>query len=224
MLLNIFIFFVIVLLFLHIRKNRLTSNNMEILVFEGNKEKLQVMRDFKQPILLELNEKIVDHCNYDAIEKMGATGELGMTFIKENGLLSFFESVFFRPARVPADYSILLRGSPGYAYDIFSQYFMVTQGSVVATLVPPAHLKGKVTKNYYDMTFVHEELEPEKTLPHTLKPGDCLFIPSLWGYKFDFQEKTSMATFKYKSWMNVVSYADYYALHFLQKMNTTYRF
>jgi hypothetical protein len=224
MLFNLFIFFVVALIFLHVRKNRKTSNEMEILVFDGNKEKLDIMIQFKQPILLQLNEKIVDHCNYDAIEKIGATGELGLTFIKENGLLSFFESVFFRPLQFNySDYSILLGGASGYAYDIYSQYFMVTQGSVVATLVPPIHLKG-ASKNYYDMKFVHGELEAEKTLPVTLKAGDCLHIPALWGYKLEFQEKTSVARFIYKSWMRIVSYADYYALHFLQKMNTTYRF
>jgi len=48
---DIFLFFVISLLFLHIRKHRRSSNDMEVLIFEGDKkEKLEIMCDFKQPI------------------------------------------------------------------------------------------------------------------------------------------------------------------------------
>ena len=101
---------------------------------------------------------------------------------------------------------------------------MVTQGCINVLLVPPENIP-KVKKDYYEMKFFIEgDIPPEKTLPITLKSGDCLYIPSLWGYKIIFEEKSSAVQFKYKTFINMLSYADYYGLHFLQKMNTKYRF
>ena len=69
---QIFIFFVVLLIFLHIRKHRLTSNDMEVLLFNGNKNDLEKMCDLKQPIMLQIhseNEKLFSNCNYDSLEK-----------------------------------------------------------------------------------------------------------------------------------------------------------
>lgn len=221
----------IALLFLHIRKHRRISNDMEILVFEGGrKDKLEIMCDFKQPIFFQINtenENLMDKCNYDSME--GQSGPYDMNFIKENGLYSFFENDFLRPSlnrfeNQYTDYSILVENSE-YKYDIsYRNYLLATQGQVVVTLVPPINIP-KVKKDYYEMKFLIEgEISPEKTLPITMKPGDCLYIPSLWGYKTTFEEKSSAIQFKYKTFLNILSYIDYYGLHFLQKMNTTYRF
>jgi len=206
---------------------------MEILIFEGGKkDKLEIMCDFKQPIFFQINtekEFLIDKCNYDSIEKFGQSGPFGMDFIKENGLYSFFENDFLRPSlnrfeKQYTDYSILMENFH-YKYDIsYRNYLLVTQGEVVVTLVPPENIP-KVKKDYYEMKFLIEgEISPEKTLPVTLKPGDCLYIPSLWGYKTTFEEKSSVIQFKYRTLINMLSYIDYYGLHFLQKMNTKYRF
>jgi hypothetical protein len=230
-LLDIFIFFMIALLFLHIRKHRKISNDMEVLVFEGGKkDKLEIMCDFKQPIFFQIdteNENLMSKCNYDSIEKIGQ-GPYGMDFIKENGLSSFFENDFLRPLlnrfeNQYTEYSILTE-SMDYKYDIsYRNYLLVTQGSMDVVLVPPENIP-KVKKDYYEMKFFIEgDIPLEKTLPITLKPGDCLYIPSLWGYKTVFEEKSSAIQFKYKTFMNMISHADYYCLHFLQKMNTKYR-
>jgi hypothetical protein len=232
-LLDIFIFFILVLLFLHIRKHRKISNDMEILVFEGGrKDKLEIMCEFKQPIVFQIdttNENLINKCNYDSIEKLGHSGAHDMNFIKENGLSSFFENDFLRPSltcfeKQHTTYSILLSGDSIYKYDIsYRHYLLVTQGTVIVTLIPPENIPTK--KDYYEMKFYHEEeIALEKTLPITLKTGDCLYIPPLWGYKTTFEEKTSVIEFNYKTWMNMIAFADYYSLHFLQKMNTKYRF
>jgi hypothetical protein len=204
---------------------------MEVLVFEGGrKDKLEIMCEFKQPIIFQIdveNENLISKCNYDSIEKLGHSGTHDMDFIRENGLSSFFENDFLRPSLRPfekPEYEILLK-SRGYSYDIsYRHYFLITQGSVMATLIPPKNIPI-MKKDYYEMKFHYEgDIEPEKTLPVTLKVGDCLYVPPLWGYKLAFEEKTSAIEFKYKTWMNMFAFADYYSLHFLQKMNTKYRF
>ena len=233
-LLDIFIFFTIALIFLHIRKHRKTSNDMETLIFEGDrKDKLEIMCDFKQPIFFKINtenENLIDKCNYDSIEKMGS-GPIGMDFIKEHGLTSFFENDFLRPSlncfeHQFTEYSILME-SIGYSYDIsYRHYFLVTQGSAVVTLIPPSLTHSlKIDKDYYEMKFHYKgEIDSEKTLPVELKVGDCIYIPPLWGYKITFAEKTSVIEFRYRTLMNMLAFTDYYGLHLLQKINTKYRF
>lgn len=232
-LLDIFIFFTIALIFLHIRKHRKTSNDMETLIFEGDrKDKLEIMCDFKQPIFFKINtenENLIDKCNYDSLEKIDSP--IGMDFIKEQGLSSFFENDFLRPSlncfeNRFTEYSILTK-SIGYSYDIsYRHYFLVTQGSAVVTLIPPECTRSlKFEKDYYEMKFRYKgEIDSEKTLPVKLKTGECIYIPPLWGYKITFEEKTSIIEFRYKTLMNILAFTDYYGLHFLQKLNTKYRF
>lgn len=233
-LLDIFIFFTIALIFLHIRKHRKTSNDMETLIFEGDrKDKLEIMCDFKQPIFFKINtenENLIDKCNYDSIQKLGP-GHIGMDFIKERGLSSFFENDFLRPSlnwfeNRFTEYSILTE-SIGYSYDIsYRHYFLVTQGSAIVTLIPPDRTRSlKFKKDYYEMKFRYKgEIDSEKTLPVELKTGHCIYIPPLWGFKITLEEKTSVIEFKYKTLMNILAFTDYFGLHFLQKLNTKYRF
>jgi hypothetical protein len=212
---------------------------MEVLIFEGDKkEKLEIMCDFKQPIFFQINtdnENLINKCNYDAIEKIGVSGNFfDMKFIQEQGLGSFFESDFLRPSlnrfeKQYTEYSIHVNGATGvfdsgFSYGIFHrQYILTTQGTVNVTLIPPINaIKSKT--DYHDMTFEYDSVEDVKTLPVTLNVGDCLFIPALWGYKTSISSKGSFTHFKYKSIMNIISYLDYYILHYLQKLNTNYRF
>jgi len=219
---RIFIFFLVLLIFLHVRKHRLTTNDMEILLFNGTKNDLEIMCNLNQPILLQIhaeNEKLFSNCNYDSLEKKN----YDMDLITEYGLLSFFETNFLRPHSFSyPDYSIIMT-STDYTYHIsLRQYFLVNQGRANVELIPP--INNKMINDYYEMKFSCEETDSEKKIPIVLKEGDCLFIPPLWGYKMILEEKTSVLSFNYKTPMNVISYADYYAMHFLQKINTKYKF
>lgn len=219
---QLFIFFVVLLIFLHVRKHRLTSNDMEVLLFNGTKNNLEIMCDLKQPILLQIhteNEKLFSNCNYDSLEKKNYDMEL----IKEHGLMTFFETNFLRPHSFSyPTYSIIMTSSD-YNYHIsFRQYFLVNQGTATIELIPPTNIKMK--NDYYEMKFSCSETESEKKIPISLKQGDCLFVPPLWGYKITLEEKSSILSFNYKTPMNIFSYTDYYAMHFLQKINTKYKF
>lgn len=218
---HLFIFFLILLLFLHVRKHRLTSNDMEVLIFNGNKNDLEKLCDLKQPVIFQIhaeNEKLFSNCNYDSLEKKN----YDMNLIKEHGLLSFFETNFLRPHSFSyPTYSIIML-STEYLYHIsFRHYFLVTQGGATIELVPPNNVVMK--NHYYDMIFSCLETESEKRIPISLVQGDCLFIPPLWGYKIILEEKSSILSFNYKTPMNIISFTDYYTLHFLQKINTKYK-
>jgi len=219
---QIFIFFVVLLIFLHIRKHRLTSNDMEVLLFNGNKNDLEKMCDLKQPMMLQIhseNEKLFSNCNYDSLEKKN----YDMVLIKEHGLLSFFETNFLRPHSFSYPTYSIIMSSTDYMYHIsFRQYFLLTQGSAKVELIPPNNVISK--NDYYEMKFSCDDIESEKKIPISLTQGDCLFVPSLWGYKIILEEKSSILSFNYKTPMNAFSYTDYYILHVLQKLNTKYKF
>jgi len=219
---QIFIFFVVLLIFLHIRKHRLTSNDMEVLLFNGNKNDLEKICDLKQPVMLQIhseNEKLFSNCNYDSLEKKNYDMEL----IKEHGLLSFFETNFLRPHSFSYPTYSIIMSSTDYMYHIsFRQYFLLTQGSAKVELIPPNNVIRK--NDYYEMKFSCDDIESEKKIPISLNQGDCLYVPSLWGYKIILEEKSSILSFNYKTPMNAVSYTDYYLLHVLQKINTKYKF
>jgi len=195
---------------------------MEILIFNGNKNDLEKICDLKQPVIFQIhteNEKLFSNCNYDSLEKKNHDMEL----IKEHGLLSFFETNFLRPHSFSYPIYSIIMTSTEYLYHIsFRQYFLLTQGSATIELIPPTNVK--MENNYYDMKFSCLETESEKKIPISLKQGDCLFVPPLWGYKITLEEKSSILSFNYKTPMNVISYIDYYSLHYLQKINTKYKF
>lgn len=216
---HIIIFFIVLLIFLHIRKNRLSSNDMEVLLFNGTKNNLEIMCDFKQPILFQINSEndtLISKCNYDSLNKKN----YDMNLVKEHGFLPFFETDFLRPSSICyPEYSIILESFEEFIYHIsHRQYFLVSQGTATVNLVPP----NESIPN--EMNFSCKEPDSEKILPITLKKDDCLFIPSSWSYKIIIDEKSSILSFNYKTPINIISHLDYYILHFLQKMNTKYKF
>ena len=146
-----------------------------------------------------------------------------MDLIKEHGLLSFFETNFLRPHSFSYPTYSIIMSSTDYMYHIsFRQYFLLTQGSAKVELIPPNHVIGK--NDYYEMKFSCNDIESEKKIPISLNQGDCLYVPSFWGYKIILEEKSSILSFNYKTPMNAISYTDYYILHVLQKLNTKYKF
>lgn len=219
---HIVIFFIVLLIFLHIRKHRITSNDMEILMFNGTKNNLEIMCEFKQPILFQINseDELIKKCNHDSLDK-----EYDMNLIKEEGFLPFFETNFLQPSSICyPNYSIILSSFKNYVYHIsHRQYYLVSQGSATINLITPNQTK-MVSSDYYEMSFLCEEPIIEKILPITLTKGDCLFIPPNWGYKILMEEKSSLLSFNYKIPLNIISYLDYYILHFFQKINTIYKY
>ena len=109
---------------------------------------------------------------------------------------------------------------------------MITQGSAKVKLAPPKSKKYLYQINDYEnFEFkspvnpwnVQNEYKPDfdkiKCLELHLKPGKMLLIPAFWWYSFEFNEDTSLCSFKYKTYMNTVSNIPQYIMKFLQSQN-----
>ena len=52
-----------------------------------------------------------------------------------------------------------------------------------------------------------------------MKKGQILFIPAYWWYSIEFGENTSVCTFKYKTYMNMVAISPHIIMNLLQSQN-----
>jgi ribosomal protein L16 Arg81 hydroxylase len=70
---------------------------------------------------------------------------------------------------------------------------------------------------------VQQQYKPDfdkiKCLEIVLKPGSMLFIPSFWWHSFQFSDKTSLCTFKYRTYMNTLANMPRFIMKFLQSQN-----
>jgi hypothetical protein len=58
-----------------------------------------------------------------------------------------------------------------------------------------------------------------KCLNISMKKGQILFIPAYWWYSIEFGENTSICTFKYKTYMNMVAISPHIIMNLLQSQN-----
>jgi len=165
--------------------------------------------------------------------------EKNQEFLEETGLIKCYRynDIFLRPYMVSScEYDIVtssnLTTTP-FKYDInYRNYYMVTQGNVKVKLAPPKSKKYLYQINDYEnFEFkspinpwnVQNEYKPDfdkiKCLELDLVPGKMLFIPAFWWYSFEFNENTSLCSFKYKTYMNTFSNAPLFIMRFLQSQN-----
>ena len=52
-----------------------------------------------------------------------------------------------------------------------------------------------------------------------MKKGQILFIPAYWWYSIEFGENASIASFKYKTYMNMVAISPHIIMNLLQSQN-----
>jgi hypothetical protein len=118
-------------------------------------------------------------------------------------------------------------------YEInFRNYFLVTEGEIKVKLSPPKSSKYlyKIT-DYENMEFRSPvnpwAVQPQykavfdkiKFIETTVKKGQILYIPAYWWYSFDFSENSSICTFKYRTFMNLLAISDKIIMKFLQLQN-----
>lgn len=161
-------------------------------------------------------------------------------FLKETGTIKNmqYNDEFLRPHMVSnCNYDILM-GSKNcctpFRYEInYRNYLMVTQGSIKIKMTPPK--SSRYLYPIYDYeTFEFKSpllpwnIQPEyisdfdkiKCLELTLVPGKTLYIPAFWWYSIQFDENTSVAFFKYKTYMNILAIIPYIIMYSLQILNT----
>jgi len=161
-------------------------------------------------------------------------------FLKETGAIKnmLYNDEFLRPHMVSnCNYDILMgsnRCCTPFRYEInYRNYLMVTQGSLKIKLAPPKSSRYLYPIYDYD-TFEFKSpllpwnIQPEyisdfdkiKCLELTLVPGKTLYIPAFWWYSIQFDENTSAAFFKYKTYMNILAIIPYIIMYSLQILNT----
>ena len=160
-------------------------------------------------------------------------------FLQETGIIKHFQynDAFLRPSMMSnKNYDILL-GSSGthtpFRYELnYRNYFMVSQGSVAVKLSPPKssrHLLPQTDYEHFEFYSTINPWNPQKEyladfqkikcLEFTLMPGKVLFIPAFWWYSFQFQNRSSISCFRYRTFMNNLAISPYLGMYALQNLN-----
>jgi hypothetical protein len=165
--------------------------------------------------------------------------ENNQDFLEETSVIKHmrYNDNFLRPYSVSnCNYDILFSSKNTKTllkYELnYRNYFLVTQGSVTIKLIPPKSSKYLYTiKDYDNFEFlspvnpwdVQLQFKPDfdklKILELTLNKGQIIFIPAYWWYSIWFTENTSLASFKYKTYMNNVAISNHLLVNMLQIQN-----
>lgn len=166
--------------------------------------------------------------------------EKNIEFLEETSLVKSLNSndEFIRPPMLIESYYDILFGSLD-AHTVlqynknYRNYLLVLTGKVKIKMAPPKSKKYLYPKNDYE-NFEFRSLiniwDPEEKykdnlnkinfLEIDLEPGKIIHIPCNWWYSFKFIEKdTIVASFKYRTYMNMVAILPSIILSFLQKQN-----
>lgn len=165
-------------------------------------------------------------------------------FLHETGLAKTYADAdsFLRPYLLACTHYDYLSGSIGahtpFTYDIhYRNYFYVASGVAKVKLAPPKSSKYlHPYKDYHNFEFrspvdpwsVQEEyvgdFEKIKCLEVTVQKGQLLFIPAFWWYSIEFGEENVVCSFKYDSFMSLLSTIHHHGKRFLQSQNVKRRY
>jgi hypothetical protein len=160
-------------------------------------------------------------------------------FLEETGIIKSYRynDVFLRPYMVAqCNYDLLLAADQTrtpFRYELnYRNYLLVTEGEIKVKLAPPKSSKYLYQQKDYENLEFSSPLNPWQIQPHykadfdkikcldlTLKRGQILYIPAYWWYSIEFGKETSVATFKYKTYMNAVAILPQLVIKLLQTQN-----
>tara|TARA_B100001996_G_C18174981_1_gene405931 strand:- start:21 stop:488 length:468 start_codon:yes stop_codon:yes gene_type:complete len=118
-------------------------------------------------------------------------------------------------------------------YDLnYRNFYYVTSGKINIKLIPPHSSKYLYPiKDYDNFEFrspvnvwdVQQEYKADfdkiKVLDVTLNKGEIIFIPAYWWYSIEYKKLSSICTFKYRTFMNVLAISPELVLTMLQGQN-----
>jgi hypothetical protein len=160
-------------------------------------------------------------------------------FLQETGVVKHmqYNDEFIRPPMVSnCNYDVLL-GSENVKtplrYEInFRNFFLVTEGKVTIKLSPPQNSKYLYPIRDYENFEFRSPVNPWKVQPQytaefdkmkclevALVPGRMIHIPAYWWYSIHFEKNSSIASFKYRTYMNNAAILPHIAMHALQLQN-----
>jgi hypothetical protein len=133
-------------------------------------------------------------------------------------------------------YDILSGSFNGYTplrYDINNRnYYLVTNGYIEITLIPPKYSKYLYQQPDYELfefkspinvwdvqPNYKQEYNKSKSIKFTINTGKMLYIPPYWWYSIRFNKHSSLTTMKYRTFMNNFAILPNTILHYLQLYN-----
>ncbi len=163
-------------------------------------------------------------------------------FLNETVMIKTFRinDGFLRPHMVSnCNYDILLGSDGGttpFRYNLnYRNYFLVTEDEITVKLAPPSSSKYLYTiKDYLNFEFyspinpweiekasaLHQhDFNKVKCLEFKVKRGQIVQIPAYWWYSIKFGNKSTICSFKYRTYMNFVSILPEIFVNILQQQN-----
>jgi len=160
-------------------------------------------------------------------------------FLEETGLVKSFKynDVFLRPYMVSNcayDYIFAAEQTrTQFKYEInYRNYVLVTEGEIKVKLTQPKSSKYLYQQKDYENLEFSSPLNPWqiqsqykadfdkiKCLDIVMKKGQILYIPAYWWYSIEFGKEASLASFKYKTYMNTVAILPQLVMKLLQTQN-----
>ena len=160
-------------------------------------------------------------------------------FLEETGIIKSYRynDVFLRPYMVAqCNYDLLMAAEQTrtpFRYELnYRNYLLVTEGEIKVKLSPPKSSKYLYQQTDYENLEFSSPVNPWKIQPQykadfdkikcldlVLKSGQILYIPAYWWYSIEFGKETSLATFKYKTYMNAVAILPQLVMKLLQSQN-----
>lgn len=165
--------------------------------------------------------------------------EKNVDFLEETSLIKNYQynDIFLRPNSVSNcmyDFMFSSNGSKTHLkYELnYRNYYLVTEGKARLKLIPPKSSKYLYEiKDYDNFEFISPvnpwNIQPQfkadydklKSLDVTVKKGQIIYIPAYWWYSIEFSENTSIAVFKYRTYMNNVAILNHIVINLLQSQN-----
>jgi len=165
--------------------------------------------------------------------------ENNMEFLQETAVSKNLQhnDEYLRPYMVSNCNYDIMTGSDGtltpFRYEInYRNYFLCTQGSIQIKLTPPRSVKYLQLINDYENFEFRSPVNPwnpqpqyvadfdkVKCLEFTLQAGKTIYIPAYWWYSFKFNKNSSVACFRYRTYMNNLAILPQVAMYALQLQN-----
>lgn len=160
-------------------------------------------------------------------------------FLNETGLFKHYKynDIFLRPPMVSnLNYDLMMASKDTWTpfrYEInYRNYFLVTQGSIEIKFTPPQNIKYLHPEYDYENFEFRSAINPWKVqskyesdfnkmkcLEVNLTRGQIIYIPAYWWYSIRFSNDTSVACFRYRTYLNNLAISPYIFMHILQLQN-----
>ena len=193
-----------------------------------------VQSDLYMPIPLHAAKKLFQE------DKCGLyISERNSDFLQETGVKKHmqYNDEFIRPPMVSSCNYDLLFGSEcattPFRYELnYRNFFAVTEGKITMKLSPPQNSKYLYPNRDYEQFEFRSPVDPWNVQPNykadfdkmkclevILTPGKMIYVPAYWWYTIRFEKNSSVACFRYRTYINTIAIVPHIAMHALQLQN-----